>query len=461
MHYSAMALSVFICAGGKSSRFGGSVPKLFQDLGGKPVVNYVLDLAKELTSLENIYVVTSPDFLNWHWPCKANLVQQDPALGTGHAFQLAFESFFCKHQGNLSQQDILILMGDCPLVQKEDLEMFLKDQSCITLLAMYPEVFRRYGEILVNHSGQAVSIQEHRHTKSITWEKMPLCYTGIMKISAEKAKSWIKAMPFHEEVQEYHVTDFVKIAYQQGAEGGLVVTQSPESFTGINTKEDWQSAYQILQNRWRVRAQHQGALLHSPSTVMLSWDTRFSENVHVHPFNVFGPGVFVEEGATIFSFCRLAHTRVGANVQVGPFSHVKEESSLGKHSCVGSFVEITRSSLGDYSQAKHLTYLGDATVQEDVNIGAGVVSCNYDGFCKQKIVIEKETFIGAGAMLVAPLSVGTKSTIGAGSVITQDVPEKTLSVSRSRQVNILLSENSRHLKRISKSKKLKKSKKIE
>ncbi|ETZ06922.1 bifunctional protein GlmU [Holospora obtusa F1] len=452
-----MGLSVFICAGGNSSRFKSSVPKLFQDLGGKLVIEYVVDLAKHFVLLEDIYIVTSEKLLKSPtWPLGCALVPQDPALGTGHAFQLAFQKFLKKHKGDLSHQDILVLMGDCPLIQPEDLNVFLQDPHDLTLLAMYPDVFRRYGQIITNDSGDVVAIQEHKHTPDISWKNMPLCYTGVMKISAEKALSWINMMPFYEEIQEYYITDFVRIAYQQSANIGLVVSQDSQNFLGINTKEDWQSAYQVLQKRWRVRSQEQGALFFDPSSVMLSWDTSFSQDVQVHPFNVFGPGVIVEEGAIIFPFCRLTHTRIGAKSQVGPFAHIKEGSFLGKQSCVGSFVEMTRSSLDDYSQAKHLAYLGDVEIAKDVNIGAGVISCNYDGTHKKKIIIEKEAFIGAGSMLVAPLTVGASSTIGAGSVITEDVPENTLSVSRSRQINVALSKDSRHLNRPLRSKKIEK-----
>ena len=449
-----MALSVFICAGGNSSRFGGSVPKLFQDLGGKPVAGYVLDVVQNLTPLEHIYIVTSPDFVTWPgWPPGANIVTQNSPLGTGHAFQLALQHFLNVHNGNVAQQDILVLMADCPLVELEDLKEFLQDESPLTLLAMYPEVFRRYGEILVDNCGSAIAIQEHKYTENPTWDTIPLCYTGAMKISAQWALSWAKALPFYEAIQEYHITDFVKIARKQEAKIGIVISERPENFTGINTKEDWQSVYQVLQKRWKERAQAQGALFHDPSSVTLSWDTRFSLDVQVHPFNVFGPQVTVEEGAIILPFCRLTHTHIGPYAQIGPFSHVKEGTILSSQSTIGSFVEVTRSTLGAYSQAKHLTYLGDVHVEDDVNIGAGVVSCNYDGLHKQKILIEKEVFVGAGSMLVAPLLIGAGATIGAGSVITQDVPKKNLSVSRAPQVNVSLPEHSRHLRRPLKSKK--------
>ncbi|PPE05564.1 Bifunctional protein GlmU [Holospora curviuscula] len=451
-----MALNVFICAGGRSTRFGGNIPKLFQDLGGKPVVDYVLDIAKHLTSLDRIYIVTSPNFLTWNgWPLGTHIVPQEPALGTGHAFQLAFEHFVNTQIGNVLDEEILVLMADCPLMELQDLTLFLQHETPLTLLAMYPEVFRRYGEILMSSSGEVFGIQEHKYTENPSWDTLPLCYTGIMKISSQLASSWVKALPFHSTVQEYHITDFVKMAHQHAVPVGVVISDSPQHFIGINTKEDWQAAYQLLQNRWRARAQQQGALFHDPSSVMLSWDTRFFLDAQVHPFNVFGPGVVVERGAVIFPFCRLIHTHIGPYARIGPFAHVKEGSNLGTESCVGSFVEMTRSSLGDYSQAKHLTYLGDVNIAQDVNVGAGVVMCNYDGLQKHTISIEKEAFIGAGTMLVAPVTIGSGATIGAGSVITEDVPEKTLSVSRAPQKNIVLSENSRHRTRPLKSKKLK------
>lgn len=449
-----MSLSIFIFAGGKSSRFGGKIPKLFQDLGGKAVIHHVLDAAAALSGLTQIYVVCAPEFLEWSgWPKSVILVPQEPALGTGHAFQLAFQSFM-EHSGcAIPEHKILVLMGDCPLALPNDFSLILEHPSDFTLLGMYPDIFRRYGKIYRDASGRVYTIEEHKHTPSETLSEIPLCYTGVMKIRADLAKDWSTQLRFRKEVQEYYITDFVEISYEQKKETGLVVSKNPKHFIGINTKEDWHAAYQFLQGRWRQKALEQGALLYDPDTVTLSWDTHFSQDVCVHPFNVFGPGVRVEEGATIHSFCHLSNVTIDVSAEVGPFARIRDESYLGCYSKIGSFVEVKNSSIGTYAQAKHLAYLGNTTVEKDVNIGAGVVTCNYDGENKHDAIIKEAAFVGAGSMLVAPITVGVCSTVGAGSVITQDVPDYTLAVERALQVNIPLREGSRHLKRKIKSKK--------
>ena len=448
-----MSLSIFVCAGGKSSRFGNSLPKLFQDLGGKPVVLHVLDTACALTTMENVYVVSSQTFLEWDgWPEGMQRVLQEPASGTGHAFQVALKHFLAHSPQSVPKHTLLVLMGDCPLITPQDIQALLNDPSPITLLGMYPDVSRRYGEIQKDAQGQVCRIQEYADQNGEHRQGSALCYTGVLKISADLAQEWITLLPFHSHVQEYYITDLVHIAYTRGYPVGLVVAEYPNHFTGINTKEDWQAAYQLLQQRWRQDALEQGALLYDPSSTMLSWDTRFAKDVQVHPFTFFGPGVTIEEGAHIYSFSHISDTHIGKNARVGPFAHVKGNSRLDEHSCIGSFVEMKHTTLGAYSQAKHLAYLGDADIGKDVNIGAGVVTCNYDGQQKHTTTIHAETFVGAGTMLIAPVTVGEKSTIGAGSVITQDVPECSLGVSRAPQKNRPLSPTSRHLKRRPKSK---------
>ena len=447
-----MSLSVFVCAGGKSSRFGNTIPKLFQDLGGRPVVHHVLDTACHLTTKENVYVVSSKDFLEWEgWPDQIHRVVQSPALGTGHAFQLALENFLT-HTPNPSQEDtILVLMGDCPLITDQDLAALLADPSPITLLGMYPDVFRRYGQIQKDAHGHVCHIQECTGSTWTEAQADALCYTGVLKIRSDLAREWSELLPFHTAVQEYYITDLPHIAYTQGYSVGLAVAPYPDHFTGINTKEDWQAAYQILQHRWRQNALAQGALLHDPESTILAWDTQFAKDVHIHPFTFFGAGVTVEEGAHIHSFSHISHTHIGQHASVGPFAHLKAESHLGPHSCIGSFVEVKHSVIGAYSQAKHLAYLGDTEIGQDVNIGAGVVTCNYDGQAKHTTTIHDEASVGAGTMLIAPVTLGTRSTVGAGSVITQDVLESTIAVSRAPQKNTPLSKESRHLKRRPKS----------
>ena len=447
-----MSLSVFVCAGGKSSRFGNTTPKLFQDLGGRPVIHHVLDTACKLTPSENVYVISSREFLEWKgWPDKVQRVLQSPALGTGHAFQLALQSFLA-HAPNASQDDtLLVLMGDCPLITAQDLTALLSDPAPITLLGMYPDVFRRYGQIQKDAHGHVCHIQECTGSTWTEAQAAALCYTGVLKIRADLAREWSELLPFHAATQEYYITDLPHIAYTQGYPVGLSLATYPAHFTGINTKEDWQAAYQILQHRWRQNALAQGALLHDPESTILAWDTRFAKDVQVHPFTFFGAGVTVEGGAIIHSFSHISHTHIGTQATVGPFAHIKAESHLGAHSCIGSFVEVKHSSIGDYSQAKHLAYLGDAQVGQDVNIGAGVVTCNYDGQKKHTTTIHSEAFVGAGTMLIAPVTLGARSTVGAGSVITEDVLENTLAISRAPQENRALSKESRHLKRRPKS----------
>jgi bifunctional UDP-N-acetylglucosamine pyrophosphorylase/glucosamine-1-phosphate N-acetyltransferase len=423
-------LQVVVLAAGQGTRMKSDKPKILHSLGGRPVFHYVLDLAHQMMP-EEVIVVVSPSLRELETPFTHQTVVQHPARGTGDAVKWALPHV--KKEGH-----VLILFGDTPLILKESLDRMInlahsRPDMAVILLGMRPLDKQNYARLILNEKRELEGVIEHKDATP-SQKEIPLCNSGVMLVRADLLNPFLSALKPDNAAKEYYLTDLVKIARLEGHACGIVEGE-PSEFMGINTRQDLAKAENILQNRWRDKAMMEGVSLIDPNHIYLSYDTKLESDVTLHPFVVLGTGVKIEKGAEILSFCRLSDTIIGPQAVVGPFAHLRGGVHLQERAEVGNFVEVKNSTFGSKAKAKHLSYIGDTHIGAKANIGAGTITCNYDGFSKFKTQIGEGVFIGSNSSLVAPLSIGDYAIVGAGSVVTQDVESGALIVARGKQIS--------------------------
>jgi len=424
-------LQVIVLAAGQGTRMKSDLPKILHPLGGRPVLHYVLELAHQMNP-EEVVVVISPHLKDIQTPFSHKVAVQHPALGTGDALKYALP--YLKPQGH-----VLVLFGDTPLIQKETLDQMLdlamnQPEMAVILLGMYPTDKQNYARLIINEKGEFEEVVEHKDL-TLSQKEIPLCNSGVALVRGDLLNPLLSSLTPNNAAQEYYLTDLVKIARQKGYSCGVVEGEASE-FMGINTRQDLSQAERIFQDRWRNQAMTEGVTLVDPTSVYLSYDTKYASDVTLHPCVVLGPGVVLEKGAEILSFCRLSETYVGPQAIVGPFAHLRGGVCLQEKAEIGNFVEVKNSTFGVKAKAKHLSYIGDAEIGSQSNIGAGTITCNYDGFKKSKTHIGEGVFIGSNSSLVAPLTIGDYAIVGAGSIIVKDVESRALALARSNQTTL-------------------------
>jgi bifunctional UDP-N-acetylglucosamine pyrophosphorylase/glucosamine-1-phosphate N-acetyltransferase len=423
-------LQIVVLAAGHGTRMKSDLPKILHSLGGRPILDYVLDLAHQMNP-QDVVLVVSPPLKDIQTPFKHKTVVQHPAQGTGDAVKWALP--------HLSQKGhILILFGDTPLIQKETLDRMLslaeeQPETAVILLGMHPYDMQNYARLILNKDGGLEEVVEYKDLMP-NQKEISLCNSGVALVRGDLLSPLLSSLTPNNAAQEYYLTDLVKIARTKGYSCRVVEGEATE-FMGINTRQDLARAEAVLQNRWKNKAMTEGVTLLDPSTTSLSFDTKFSFDVILHPFVVVGPGVTIEKGVEILPFCRLSNTHVGPQAIVGPFAHLRDGVYLHEKVEIGNFVEVKNSTFGSQAKAKHLSYIGDTSVGAKTNIGAGTITCNYDGFNKSKTLIGEGVFIGSNSSLVAPLSIGDYAIVGAGSVVIEDVKSRALALARSSQTS--------------------------
>jgi bifunctional UDP-N-acetylglucosamine pyrophosphorylase/glucosamine-1-phosphate N-acetyltransferase len=330
-------------------------------------------------------------------------------------------------------EDVFVLCSDTPLITSETLAAFADMCEEVAVIAMPTHPEESYGRLVFDADGSVKKIVEMKDA-SPSEKGLPLGNSGVYKVKKHLLESLTRDLTNENAGGEYYLTDLVEKAYSAHIPVGHYVASSNE-FQGINTRQDLANAHAILQNRWKERFMNQGVTFVQPETVVLSFDTELGRDTTVAPFVTFGPGVKTEGNMTILPFCHLENCHLAKNTSVGPFAHIREHSILKHGASVGNFVEIKKSTLGEKTKAKHLSYIGDATLGDGVNIGAGTITCNYDGVRKFETVIDHNVLVGANVSLVAPVHVGEGSVIAAGSVITQNVDNDSLAIGRAYQIN--------------------------
>ena len=427
-----MAPSLLILAAGQGTRMESDLPKVLHPLGGAPLLHHAMRAGQALDPARTVVVVghgaEAVGKAARAYDPEAEVVEQAERRGTAHAV--------CQAAPLLAGAggDTVVLYGDTPFVRTRTLEAMLaaRARHGVVVLGFHAADPARYGRLVMD--GDAL-------TRIVEWKDaaeaeraITLCNSGVVCAGTQDLLDLAAAVGCENAAGEYYLTDIVGIARARGIGAGVVICDEAEVL-GINTRAELARAEALFQDRARAQAMEDGATLVAPGTVHLALDTHIGRDAVVEPNVVFGPGVTVESGARVRAFSHLEGCHVSRGAVVGPFARLRPGAELAEDVHVGNFVEIKNAVLDEGAKVGHLTYLGDAHVGARANIGAGTVTCNYDGVAKHRTEIGADAFIGSSTMLVAPVRVGAGAMTGSGSVITQDVPADALAVGRARQVN--------------------------
>lgn len=421
-----------VLAAGRGTRMQSHRPKVLHEIARRPMLGFVLDAARG-AGVERTGVVIAK-----HADAIAQAVHEaDPAarlyvqqeqLGTAHAVSSAGE-MYKEHAGS-----VLVLFGDTPLVRSAtlmQLRQAIAEGADMAVLAFEAHDPTGYGRVLLDSSGAPRAIREHRDA-SPEELKTHLCNSGVMAFRASALRELLPRIGKDNAKGEYYLSDAVALAHADGLQIAIV-TCSEAEVIGINDHSQLAQAEALMQSRLRAAAMAAGVTLMAPETVSLSHDTRLEKDVVIEPHVVFGPGVIVGEGARINAFSHIEGAIIHPGAMVGPFARLRPGAQIGPRAKIGNFVEIKKASIEEGAKVNHLTYIGDARVGPGANIGAGTVTCNYDGFAKHFTDIGARAFIGSNSSLVAPVKIGEGAYIGSGSVITKDVEPDALALSRTPQ----------------------------
>ncbi|QPF81854.1 bifunctional UDP-N-acetylglucosamine diphosphorylase/glucosamine-1-phosphate N-acetyltransferase GlmU [Bradyrhizobium genosp. L] len=421
-----------VLAAGEGTRMRSSLPKVLHPVAGQSLLSHVLGAAAAGEG-SRLAVVIGPD--HEAVAAEARRVRPDAQIfvqrerhGTAHAVLAARDAIA---QG---ADDLLVAFGDTPLISAETfarLRAALREGAALAALGFRAADPTGYGRLVVK-DGKLTAIREHADA-SDEERKITLCNAGVMALDGRKALAILEQIGNANAKGEYYLPDAVGIVRQLGLEA-VVIETSEDEVRGINTKAQLAEAEAVMQARLRKQALEAGVTLIAPETVYLAADTTFGKDVTIEPFVVIGPGVTIEDGAVIHSFSHIVEARIGKKVSVGPYARLRPGTSLGDGARIGNFVETKAAVLEAGVKVNHLSYVGDAHVGANSNLGAGTITCNYDGFLKHKTEIGEGAFVGTNSSLVAPVKIGKGAYIGSGSVITKDVPDDALAVERSQQM---------------------------
>ena len=421
-----------VLAAGEGTRMRSRLPKVLHAVGGRPLLVHVLAALREAGATAAAIVIgpDQPTVAAAAQGClpDAGIFVQRERRGTAHAAlaaRTAIERGF---------DDIVVVFGDTPLIRPQTLVRLrqpLAAGAAVVVLGFRPRDSTGYGRLLL-HGHDLVAVREEKDANADE-RAIGLCNAGLMAFSGAHALAILDRIGDANANREFYLTDAVEIARAMGHRVAAIEAEEDE-VAGINTKAQLAEAEAELQLRLRGAALDAGVTMIAPETVYLAADTKLGANVEIEPYVVFGPGVVVEDGAVIRSFSRLEGAHVGAGAIIGPFARLRPGAKIGAEAHIGNFVEVKEAIIGAGAKANHLAYIGDARVGEGANIGAGTITCNYDGKDKHITEIGKGAFIGSNSALVAPVSIGDHAYVGSGSTITEDVPAGALALGRARQV---------------------------
>ncbi|WP_286811776.1 bifunctional UDP-N-acetylglucosamine diphosphorylase/glucosamine-1-phosphate N-acetyltransferase GlmU [Marinobacter sp. UBA2678] len=442
-------LHVVILAAGQGSRMKSALPKVLHPIAGRPMLHHVIDTAK-LLGAEKIHTVighgadkvrkaTDEASVNW--------VTQSAQLGTGHAVAQALPDL-------PDDARVLVLYGDVPLTRHETLEGLVGtlDDNTLGLLTVTMDNPQGYGRIVRNANGDVQSIVEQKDA-SAEQQQIREVNTGILAVSAKHLKSWLPTLSNSNAQGEYYLTDIIAMAVEQGLGVSVSQPENPFEVQGVNNRLQLAELERWFQHRQADRLMTEGATLADPARVDVRGELSIGNDLWIDVNVVFegkvslgsnvsiGPGCVIKDatiadGAEIKANSVIEGAVIGANAQIGPFARIRPGTELAANTKVGNFVETKKAIVGEGSKINHLSYVGDASLGRNVNVGAGTITCNYDGVNKYQTVLGDGVFVGSNTALVAPVTVAAEATIGAGSTITRDVADHELAVARGRQRNI-------------------------
>ena len=427
---SRRSLTAIVLAAGKGTRMRSALPKVLHGIAGRSMLGHVLAAARS-AGADRIAVVAEPGRAD----VAAEIAREAPGaevfgqaerLGTAHAVLTARALLE-------SGDDVVVAFGDTPLITGETLARLrapLAAGAAVAVLAFESENPAGYGRVLTAE-GRVVAIREEKDA-SAEERRVRLCNAGLMALSGSHALALLTRIGNDNAAGEYYLPDAVALAVADGLAVAVVPVDEAEA-QGVNDRVQLSQAEAVIQGRLRRAAMLNGATLVAPETVFLSHDTVLGRDVLVEPHVVFGPNVTVAEGCVVHAFAHLRDVRLEPGVAIGPFVRLRGGAVLEAGAAIGNFVEMKNARLGPGAKAAHLTYLGDAEIGAKANIGAGTITCNYDGVSKHRTTIGAGAFIGSNSALVAPVTVGAGAYVASGSVITDDVPDGALAVARGRQ----------------------------
>jgi bifunctional UDP-N-acetylglucosamine pyrophosphorylase/glucosamine-1-phosphate N-acetyltransferase len=427
--------AVVILAAGQGTRMRSDTHKVLHPIASRPLLLHLLDRVDALGADKRVVVVgKGRDQVEAAIGGRdVTVAVQAEQKGTGHAVQQA--------EAALSDYDgpVIILYGDTPFVEVETLRRMLdrldRDGGPgVVVLASCPNDPLKYGRIILGKGDRIAKMVEYKDATPDE-RAVRLCNSGMMAVRAKDLFRWLGQVGNDNAAGEYYLPDIVNIAASEGREA-VVIQGDPYETAGVNSRAELAHLELEWQRRRREQALHEGATLIDPESVWFAYDTRLGRDVTVEPHVVFGPGVQVADGASIHAFSHIEGAIIGPKASIGPFARIRPGTTLGERTKVGNFVELKKAEVGDGAKVNHLSYVGDAVVGSSANIGAGTITCNYDGFGKYRTVIGPGAFIGSNTALVAPVNVGEGAIVGAGSVITRDVEPDSLAIERSEQKGI-------------------------
>ncbi len=409
--------------------------KVLHPIASRPLLLHLLDRVDEVGADKRV-VVVGKDREQVEAAIAGREVRiavQAQQKGTGHAVQQA-EAALSGYDG-----PVVILYGDAPFVEADTLRRMVDRLNGdggpgVVVLAFRPSDPLKYGRIILGQDDRIARMVEFKDATEDE-RAVTLCNSGVMAVRSSDLFGWLAKVGSDNAAGEYYLPDIVGIATAEGCEA-VVIEGDPYEAAGVNSRAELAHLELEWQRRRREQALEEGATLIDPESVWFAYDTRLGRDVTVEPHVVFGPGVSVADGATIHAFSHIDGATIGAKASIGPFARIRPGTVLADRTKVGNFVELKKAKVGEGAKVNHLSYVGDATIGERANIGAGTITCNYDGFGKYQTVIGAGAFIGSNTALVAPVTVGDGAIVGAGSVITSDVEPDSLAVERTDQRGI-------------------------
>jgi bifunctional UDP-N-acetylglucosamine pyrophosphorylase/glucosamine-1-phosphate N-acetyltransferase len=427
--------AVVILAAGQGTRMRSDTHKVLHPIASRPLLLHLLDRVDGIGAKRRVVVVGKGRdqvevALNGR---DVSVAHQAEQKGTGHAVlqaRAALEGY---------EGAVLVLYGDTPFVEAATLERMLDrldgdDGPGVVVLGSCPDDPAAYGRIILGEGDHIAKMVEYRDATDEE-RAVRLCNSGMMAVRSRDLFRWLGEVTNDNAAREYYLPDIVNVAAAEGREAVVIEADAYET-AGVNSRAELAHLELEWQRRRREQALQDGATLIDPESVWFAYDTKLGRDVTVEPHVVFGPGVEIADGATIKAFSHIEGATIGAWAAIGPFARIRPGTILADHTKVGNFVELKKAKVGAGAKVNHLSYVGDAEVGEHANIGAGTITCNYDGFAKYRTVIGAGAFIGSNTSLVAPVTIGDGAVVGAGSVITSDVDPDSLAIERSEQKGI-------------------------
>ena len=423
--------AAIVIAAGLGTRMKSALPKVLHPVAGRAMVRHLLDRLGELKFDRKVVVIGRDTKAVTDAVSPIPTAIQDPPLGTAHAVLAA------RDQMSEFDGDVLILFGDTPLLTRQTMEIMLDarrgaENPAVVVLGFRPDDPAQYGRLVTGSGGALEAIVEFKDA-SPEQRDIPVCNAGIMAVDGKHLFELLDAVDDDNAKGEFYLTDIVAIARARGLSCAVTEVADEREVMGVNARAELAIAESIMQERLRDAAMAAGATLIDPATIYFSFDTVLGRDVTVGPSVVFGPGVSVGDNVAIRAFCHIEGAEISNGAIIGPFARLRPGARIGIDAHIGNFVEIKEALIETGAKINHLSYVGDARVGPDANVGAGTITCNYDGFFKTHTDIGAGAFIGSNTALVAPVRVGDGAITGAGSVITTDVPADALAVERNDQ----------------------------